>query len=121
VLLDNSSTHEGEPLQKLLRQHPRLLIEHFAPTPRNSTPMKQSGRWPNDNSQTVGPMTSTNSWRMSSGQWRAFEVHPQSYAAASSNQNSLFFVLAIALFDVSSICVKKRQRIALETGRLNSL
>ena len=24
VLLDNSSTHEGEPLQKLLRQHPRL-------------------------------------------------------------------------------------------------
>jgi putative transposase len=29
VLLDNSSTHEGEPLQKLLRQHPRLLIEHF--------------------------------------------------------------------------------------------
>ena len=29
VLLDNSSTHQGEPLQKLLRQHPRLSIEHF--------------------------------------------------------------------------------------------
>ncbi|MGH7745552.1 MAG: IS630 family transposase [Candidatus Dormibacteria bacterium] len=29
VLLDNSSTHQGEPLQKLLRKHPRLLIEHF--------------------------------------------------------------------------------------------
>ncbi|MGH9830363.1 MAG: transposase, partial [Blastocatellia bacterium] len=26
VLLDNSSTHQGEPLQKLLRKHPRLLI-----------------------------------------------------------------------------------------------
>ena len=29
VLLDNSSTHKGEPLQKLLQQHPRLSIEHF--------------------------------------------------------------------------------------------
>jgi transposase len=29
VLLDNSSTHQGEPLQKLLGQHPRLRIEHF--------------------------------------------------------------------------------------------
>jgi len=29
VLLDNSSTHKGEPLEELLRQHPRLHIEHF--------------------------------------------------------------------------------------------
>jgi PIN domain nuclease of toxin-antitoxin system len=29
VLPDNSSTHKGEPLQKLLRQHPRLSIEYF--------------------------------------------------------------------------------------------
>jgi transposase len=29
VLLDNSSTHQGEPLWKLLHQHPRLTIEHF--------------------------------------------------------------------------------------------
>lgn len=29
ALLDNSSTHRGEPLRKLLRQHPRLRIEHF--------------------------------------------------------------------------------------------
>ena len=29
VLLDNSSTHQGAPLQKLLVQHPRLTIEHF--------------------------------------------------------------------------------------------
>ena len=29
VLLDNSSTHQGKPLQKLLGQHPRLHIEHF--------------------------------------------------------------------------------------------
>jgi transposase len=29
VLLDNSSTHKGEPLQKLLDQHPRLSIEYF--------------------------------------------------------------------------------------------
>lgn len=29
VLLDNSSTHQGQPLQNLLRQHPRLRIEHF--------------------------------------------------------------------------------------------
>jgi transposase len=29
VLLDNSSTHHGEPLAKLLRRHRRLRIEHF--------------------------------------------------------------------------------------------
>ena len=29
MLLDNSSTHQGEPLQKLRRRHPRLRIEHF--------------------------------------------------------------------------------------------
>jgi transposase len=29
VLLDNSSTHQGEPLQKLLDRHPRLHREHF--------------------------------------------------------------------------------------------
>lgn len=29
VLLDNSSTHHGAPLHKLLRQQPRLHIEHF--------------------------------------------------------------------------------------------
>jgi transposase len=29
VLLDNSSTHQGQPLQKLLRENPRLSIEHF--------------------------------------------------------------------------------------------
>lgn len=29
VLLDNSSTHHGGPLARLLRRHPRLHIEHF--------------------------------------------------------------------------------------------
>jgi transposase len=29
ALLDNSSTHQGEPLARLLRRHPRLRIEHF--------------------------------------------------------------------------------------------
>jgi len=29
ALLDNSRTHHGEPLQDLLRRHPRLRIEHF--------------------------------------------------------------------------------------------
>ena len=29
VLLDNSSTHHGGPLAKLLHRHPRLHIEHF--------------------------------------------------------------------------------------------
>jgi len=31
VLLDNSSTHHGEPLHHLLRRHPRLHLEHFPP------------------------------------------------------------------------------------------
>ena len=29
VLLDHSSTHQGQPLQKLLQQNSRLTIEHF--------------------------------------------------------------------------------------------
>src|ERR1700720_4129800 len=29
VLLDNSSTHQGEPLRKLLSRNPRLHLEHF--------------------------------------------------------------------------------------------
>ena len=29
VLLDNSSTHKGEPLRQLLHQHRRLHLEHF--------------------------------------------------------------------------------------------
>ncbi|MHB1794525.1 MAG: transposase [Acidobacteriaceae bacterium] len=29
VLLDNSSTHKGAPIEQLLRQHCRLRIEHF--------------------------------------------------------------------------------------------
>jgi len=29
ALLDNSSTHDGAPLARLLRRHPRLQIEHF--------------------------------------------------------------------------------------------
>jgi len=29
VLLDNSSTHRGEPFRNLRRRHPRLRIEHF--------------------------------------------------------------------------------------------
>lgn len=29
VLLDNSSTHQGEPLRQLLDRHPRMQIEHF--------------------------------------------------------------------------------------------
>ena len=29
VVLDNSSTHKGAPLQQLLRQHSRLHIEQF--------------------------------------------------------------------------------------------
>jgi hypothetical protein len=34
VLLDNSSTHQGRPLEQLLRRHPRLQIEKgSAPKP----------------------------------------------------------------------------------------
>jgi putative transposase len=29
VLLDNSSTHQGAPLQNLLQRHPRVQVEHF--------------------------------------------------------------------------------------------
>jgi transposase len=29
VLLDNSTTHKGQPLEELLRRHPRLHVEYF--------------------------------------------------------------------------------------------
>ena len=29
ILLDNSSTHQGQPLRQLLRRHPRLYLERF--------------------------------------------------------------------------------------------
>ena len=29
VLLDNSSTHQGKPIDNLLQRHPRLQLEHF--------------------------------------------------------------------------------------------
>jgi transposase len=29
VLLDNSNTHQGQPLEELRRRHPRLRLEHF--------------------------------------------------------------------------------------------
>src|SRR5438067_1141369 len=29
VLMDNSSTHQGEPIEKLRARHPRLHVEHF--------------------------------------------------------------------------------------------
>jgi transposase len=29
VLLDNSTIHQGEPIEELRRQHPRLHIEYF--------------------------------------------------------------------------------------------
>jgi hypothetical protein len=29
ILLDNSSTHHGEPLAQLLHRHPRLHVPHF--------------------------------------------------------------------------------------------
>jgi hypothetical protein len=35
VLLDNSSTHKGEPLQQLLRRNPRLQLRTFPPMPRS--------------------------------------------------------------------------------------
>lgn len=56
VLLDNSSAHQGEPLRKLLRQHPRLSIEHFP----SYAPEPDEGVWSPAKRQlaNVGPMTS---------------------------------------------------------------
>jgi hypothetical protein len=47
VLLDNSSTHQGQPLRQLLRQHPRLHIEHFPSYALELNPMKEFGLWRN--------------------------------------------------------------------------
>ena len=59
VLLDNSSTHQGRPLEQLLRQHPRLQIERFPSYAPELNPMKGFGRWRNVSWPTVAPMN----WR----------------------------------------------------------
>ena len=57
VLLDNSSTHQGEPLRKLLSRNPRLHRSTFLPMLRNSTPTKESGLWPSENWLIAAPIT----------------------------------------------------------------
>jgi hypothetical protein len=46
VLLDNSSTHKGEPLQKLMLQHLRLSIKYFPSYAPELNPDKECGRSP---------------------------------------------------------------------------
>jgi len=44
VLLNNSSTHKGAPIEQLLRQHRRLRIEHFPSYAPQLNP--DEGIWP---------------------------------------------------------------------------
>ena len=46
VLLDNSSTHKGEPPRSSCINTRVSRSNIFPPTPRNSTPMKECGPWP---------------------------------------------------------------------------
>jgi hypothetical protein len=43
LLLDNSSTHQGQPLEELKEQYPRLTVEHFPSYAPDLNP--QEGAW----------------------------------------------------------------------------
>ena len=67
VLLDNSSTHKGQPLQELLRRNPRLQIENFPSYAPELNPDEGVGLMRSENCPILVPRTLTNSWRTSSG------------------------------------------------------
>ena len=60
VLLDNSSTHQGEPIEKLCARHPRLRIEHFPSYTPELNLMKAFGLSRNGTWQTAAPRMSMN-------------------------------------------------------------
>jgi hypothetical protein len=54
-LLDNSSTHKGEPIEQLLGHIAAFASSTFLRMLRNSIPMKESGLWQNGNWPTAAP------------------------------------------------------------------
>ena len=102
VLLDNSSTHQGEPLRKLLRQHPRLSIEHFPSYAPELNP--DEGVWPLAKRQLANGRPYDVDELMASGQnGEDPKVTHKTTRLRPPIRTPPFFVLAIALFNVRSI------------------
>jgi DDE superfamily endonuclease len=66
VLLYNSSTHKGKPIEQVLGRHLRLRIEYFPSYAPQLNPDKASGLWPSRSWQTVAPTMWMNYWKISS-------------------------------------------------------
>jgi transposase len=108
ALLDNSSTHQGEPLEKLLRKHPRLLIEHFPSYAPELNP--DEGVWslakrelanscPKDVDELMKDVICS---------IESIKSSPAELAAASCSLNYLFFALVYCIIDAQiskPICV----------------
>jgi hypothetical protein len=106
VVLDNSSTHKGEPLQQLLRQHSRLQLSTFLPMLRSSIPMRGFGVWRNERSPIVVQMMWRSWSRMSFARSMGFVSQLGSCAAAYCN-------LDCPLFCASPLHYLCRHQIAL--------
>ena len=108
VLLDNSSTYQREPLQKLLGQHPRLRIEHFPAYAPELNP--DEGVWslakrelanscPKDVDELMEDIIrSINGIRSSPAKLRGCILQ---------SELPLFFALVIALFNVRAIMLQR--------------
>ena len=104
VLLDNSSTHQGEPLRKLLRQHPRLSIEHFPSYAPELNP--DEGVWSLAKRQLANGRPYDVDELMEDvirAMERIRRSRTKLRGCVLQSELPLFFVLAIALFNVRSI------------------
>src|SRR6266478_2250709 len=97
VLLDNSSTHQGAPLQQLLRQHSRLHIEHFPSYAPELNPDEGFGLWRNVHSPIVARMMRRSWSSTSSAPSTVFVSQRRNYAAAYCNPACLLFALAYCI------------------------
>jgi hypothetical protein len=91
VVLDNSSTHKGAPLQQLLRNIAAYIASTFPPMLRSSTPVKGVGPWRNERSPIVAPMMWRSWLRTSSARSTRFVPQLRNCAAAYCSPDCLFF------------------------------
>jgi len=97
VLLDNSSTHQGQPLRQLLQHLPPCASSTFPPMLRSCIPMKEFGLSRNAPSPIVVPMIWRN-WSMtSSTRSIGFVTQLTNCAEASCNPNCLPFCARLSL------------------------
>jgi len=112
-LLDNSSTHHGEPLHHLLRRHPRLHIEHFPAYAPELNP--DEGVWSLAKRDLANscPTMLRSWWKMSSVRSNAIRTSRKLRGCILQSELPSFFALDYAFFMQTSIGVALERRFYL--------